>query len=179
MKFTKHLILFVLIFGASNMFGQLIVDDDLTPKGMAPEGTFAWEEGTTIPNLRFRNLRSETFNLHEKLDKLTIIEFWYIACESCVANKKYFKKFSNQYDINLISISVDEKASSVRKYLSDNNILWDNIHENNAFKSMFHKTLSTPSPLYLLVTPDKEIVKVFNNKSDIGRIGVYLQNYFK
>ncbi len=164
----------------SNMFAQLIVNDEFTSKGAAPEGAFLFEEGDIIPNLRFKNLKSEYFNLHEKLDKLAIIEFWYIGCKACVDNKKYLQKFSNQYNINVISISIDEKPSSVRKYLADNNIYWDNIQDNNAFKGFYQKTKGVSTPAYIIINEDKEILKVFNSSvSDIGRVGVFLQNYTK
>ncbi len=178
MELKKHILLFILVFTMGNIFAQLIINDDLTPKG--PEDTFEFEEGGIIPNLRFKNLKSQTFNLHEKLDKLTIIEFWYIGCKQCVANKKYLEKFSGQYKINLLSISIDEKASSVRRYLADNNIHWENINDNSAFKGFYQKTKGVATPTYLVVNADKEIIKVFDQGgSDIGKMGVFIQNYFK
>lgn len=181
MKIKQHISLIAIIIGLSisNLFGQLIINDEFTSKGMEPESTFTLEEGAIIPNLRFKNLKSQTFNLHEKMDKLTIIEFWYTGCEACINNKKYLKKFSNQYNINVISISVDEKASTVRKYLEANDIYWDNIHESDAFKGFYQKTLGVPSPIYIIATPEKEIAKVLNDKTSMGRMGVYLQSYFK
>jgi len=178
MDIKKHVLLLVLVFSISSAFAQLIVNDDLTPKGV--EGGLNFEEGSTIPNLRFKNLKAVTFNLHEKIDKLTIIEFWYIGCKQCVANKKYLEKFSGQYKINLLSISIDEKPSSVRRYLADNNIHWENINDNSAFTGFYQKTKGVGTPTYLVVNADKEIIKVFDQGgSDIGKMGVFIQNYFK
>jgi len=178
MELRKHFLLLGLVLMMSNMFAQLIVNDEFTSKGVAPEGSFVFTEGDIIPNLRFKNLKSEYFNLHEKLDKLSIIEFWYVGCKTCVSNKKYLQKFSNQYNINVISISVDDKPSTVRKYLADNNIYWDNIQDNTAFKGFYQKTKGVALPTYIIINSDKEILKVFDSSaSDVGRIGVFLQNY--
>ena len=176
MKNTKHILFLAILITSSSLFGQLIVDDEFTSKGMAPEGAFTFDEGATMPNLRFKNLKAETFNLHDKIDKLTLVEFWYTTCKQCVSNKQYIKKFSNQYNMNVISIAVDEKASSVRKYLADNDIYWDNIQDNTAFKGYFEKTKGVAKPTYLLVNSDKEIVKVLK-QGNIGKLGVFLQSY--
>jgi len=175
MKRTKQILLLALIITSSSLFAQLIVDDEFTSKGVAPEGGFSFDEGTIMPNLRFKNLKSETFNLHDKIDKLTVMEFWYTTCKQCVANKKYIQKFSNQYNINLISIAVDEKPSTVRRFLADNNIYWDNIQDSKAFKSYFHKTKGVAQPIYLVVNSDKEIIKVFD-QGNAGKLGLFLQN---
>lgn len=79
----------------------------------------------------------------------------------------------------MISISIDEKPSTVRKYLADNHIYWDNIQDSSGFKGYFDKTLGVAYPIYLVVNADKEIVKVFNKGNDIGRLGVFLQSYFQ
>ena len=164
------LVAFASILGTS--FAQLINDDEFTSKG-----AIVLDEGMTIPNFKFKNLKAQTFNLHDKIDKLTILEFWYTTCKTCVANKKYVTKFSNQYNINVISIAVDEKASTVRKYLADNNIHWENIQDSNSFKGFYQKTKGVASPIFVVVNADKEIIKVFKDGSSIGKIGVFLQNY--
>ena len=74
---------------------------------------------------------------------------------------------------------MDEKASSVRKFISDKHYLWDNIQDNQAFKGYYQITKGVPSPLYLIVNEDKEVVKLFRHPKDIGKIGVFLQNHFK
>jgi cytochrome oxidase Cu insertion factor (SCO1/SenC/PrrC family) len=176
MKFIQQILLLALVISSGTMYAQLIVNDEFTAKGVEPEGAFSFEEGTTIPNLRFKNLKSETFNLHDKLDKLTLIEFWYTTCKQCVSNKQYIKKFSNQYNLNVISIAVDEKPSTVRTYLAEHDIYWDNIQDSEAFKGYFQKTKGVAKPIYLLVNTDKEIMKVFE-QGNIGKLGVFLQKY--
>ena len=177
MKYTKQVLFFALMILSSSIFAQLIVDDEFTAKGMAPEGSFAFDEGSTIPNLRFKNLKSETFNLHDKIDRLTVVEFWYTTCKLCVENKKNFiSKYPDQFKINLISIAVDEKASTVRKYVSDNNNFWDNIQDNSAFKGYFQKTKGVARPIYILVNTDKEIVQVFD-QGNARKLGAFLQSY--
>jgi cytochrome oxidase Cu insertion factor (SCO1/SenC/PrrC family) len=168
----KEILILVLLFAMGSLSAQLINDDEFTSKG-----AIVLEEGMTVPNFKFKNLKAQTFNLHDKIDKLTILEFWYTTCKTCVANKKYVTKFSNQYSINIISIAVDEKASTVRKYLSDNNIHWENIQDSNSFKGFYQKTKGVASPTFVVVNADKEIIKVFKDGSSIGKIGVFLQNY--
>lgn len=172
MKFKKHLLFVVFALFAGNMLGQLINDSEFTSKG-----AIVLDEGATIPNFKFRNLKARTFNLYDKIDKLTIIEFWYTTCKTCVANKKYVSKFSNQYNINIISIAVDEKASTVRRYLAENDIHWENIHDNNSFKGFYQKSKVSASPTFLLINEDKEIIKVFKDGTSIGKLGVFLRDY--
>ena len=174
----RHLLLFLLVFAAGTLSAQLIINDEFTAKGGSAEGALNFEQGEIMPNLRFKNLKAQTFNLHDKLDKLTIIEFWYTTCKTCVNNKQYISKFANQYNINVVSIAIDEKPSTVRKYLADNNIHWDNVQDSSAFNGFYQKTKGVATPTYLIVNTDKEIVQVLSGASNIGKIGVFLQNHF-
>ena len=175
MKQIQYIFLLALLISSSSMFAQLISDDEFTSKG--PEGAISFEEGATMPNLRFKNLKNQTFNIHDKLDKLTVVEFWYTTCQLCIDNKeRYISKFLDQYNINLISIAIDDKASTVRKYVADHNNFWDNIQDNNAFKSYFQKTKGVARPIYLVVNADKEIIKVLD-QGNAGKLGAFLQSY--
>lgn len=148
-----------------------------------PKSDFGWKEGSTVPNLKLVDVNNEAFMLYDILDKMVIIDFWFIACKPCVNNKKYLKQFYKQYDINIMSISIDRRASTIKRYAEENHLNWINIHDNGNinYDSNFHAHigLGNSYPDYIVITPDKKILKIFSSGGDIGKLGVLLQEYFK
>ncbi|MEL6866658.1 MAG: TlpA disulfide reductase family protein [Bacteroidota bacterium] len=140
-----------------------------------------WTEGMTVPNIRFKDINNRNYELHDLLDKVTLIDFWFTSCKPCIKNKRYLQQFYRQYDINLVSVSVDQRASIIKKYVEANDIPWINVHDNSPFMERFKRQISGNNsyPDYLLITPDKKIFKYYSSGGDIAKLGITLQAYFE
>ena len=175
--------IFLLLCGTVSLSAQVSrSDSNIIWDTLAfPASDYGWEEGMTVPNLQMKDVHGNSFEFYSALDKVTVIDFWFIACKPCVANKRYLKSFYRQYDINLVSISVDQRASSVRSYAEENGLVWINIHDNNPMARRFKTRIGLDNsyPDYLVITPDKKVHRVFTSGSDIGILGVTLQELFR
>lgn len=146
-----------------------------------PKSVYGWELGQQVPNVSIQDVNGYSFDLYDLLDKPLLIDFWFIACKPCVANKKYLRRFYRQYDLNLMSISVDRRASTVKQYAEQNDMPWYNVHDDNGYANRFKVQIGSNQtyPLYLIIGPDKRIAGVFHSGSQIGQLGVLLQELFQ
>ncbi|MCB0644578.1 MAG: OmpA family protein, partial [Phaeodactylibacter sp.] len=147
-----------------------------------PERDFGFREGQTIPNLQMEDVYGTTFDLYDRKEELLLLDFWFIACKPCVQNKRYLRSFERQYDLHLVSISVDHRASTVKKYIDEHGIRWTNVQDDAPFDRRLKNRIGIdPSyPDYILIGPDQEVLRIFSSgSSDIGSLGVFLQGYFE
>jgi len=177
------LCLFSLYFGLTlraQEYPNIVYDSTFL---LGPE--YGWEEGDVIPNIKFVDVDGKWRNLYDLLNKVTIIDFWFIACKPCIANKSYLQRYYKQFGVNIVSISVDERASTVKRYAEANGMPWINVHDNGGYKTRFKRKISLSKefpdnsyPDYILITPDKRIAKYYSTGESIKALGVALQEYF-
>lgn len=146
-----------------------------------PKDEYGWQQGDVVPNLKLTDVKNKAFELYDLLEKPLIIDFWFIACKPCVQNKKYLKSFYKSYSINLLSISVDHRASTVSHYAQKNGLLWQNVQDNSPYQQRFKNQIGYGNsyPDYFLITPDKKVAHVFTSGSEINLLGLALSKYFK
>ena len=144
----------------------------------APE--YGWSEGMTVPNEAIRDVNNKEHQLYDLLDKPLVIDFRFLACKPCIANKKYLKRFYLQYPIEILSISVDQRASTVKNYVEDNEIYWRNVHDNSPYSDRFKLQIGSDQtyPLYLLIDKDGKILGTYEGGASIARLGVRLETLF-
>lgn len=142
-----------------------------------PKGEYGWSEGMIVPDVTLLDVNNQEMKLYDLLDKPVVIDFWFMTCKPCIANKKYLKRFYRQYPIEILSISVDKVASDVKRYAQENGMYWKNVHDNNAFKERFKLQIGSDHvyPFYLLIGKDKRVVGVYPGGNGISGLGVALQ----
>jgi len=143
--------------------------------------TEGFKEGQTVPNLSIKDVHKRRFNLHDELDKLTIIDLRKMDCKSCTQNNKYLQRFYKQYSINIISIYNDVRSVEVKNFAKKNGMNWTNVQDDAPPKEIFKKQLgyADGQPSYIVLSPDKKVLKVFYAEKSAGKLGVFLQQYFK
>lgn len=143
--------------------------------------TEGFQEGQTVPNLSIKDVHKRRFNLHDELDKVTIIDLRKIDCKTCTQNNKYLQRFYKQYSLNIISIYDDNQSIEVKKFAKKNAMIWTNVQDDAPPKETLKKKLGQASdqPIYIVLSPDKKVLKVFDDAKSAGKLGVFLQQYFK
>ncbi|MEO1624666.1 MAG: thioredoxin-like domain-containing protein, partial [Bacteroidota bacterium] len=135
----------------------------------------------TVTNLSFNDVFNKGFKLYEKLDKPVLIEIWSMNCQQCKRNKKYLKSFYTQYNIDIISICTDDYPNEIRKMAQQNNYPWSTIHDDSPKFNQgasFSEVNDLGAAKFILLTPDKQVYRVYNSEKAIGKVGVDLQQYF-
>lgn len=157
-----------------------------------PVPEYGWSEGMTVPNVVIRDVNNKEYRLYDLLDKPLVIDFWFIACKPCIANKKYLefqldiagRSVSGisylRYPIEILSISIDERASTVKRYAEDNGMHWLNVHDNSPYSDRFKLQIGSDQsyPLYLLIDEEGKVLGTYEGGASIARLGVRLQALF-
>ncbi len=140
-----------------------------------------FKEGQTVPNLSIKDVHKRRFNLYDELDKLTIIDLRKMDCKTCTQNNKYLQRFYKQYSLNIISIYNDSRSVEVKNFAKKNKMMWTNVQDDAPPKEIFKKKLgyADNQPSYIVLSPDKKVLKVFYAEKSAGKLGVFLQQYFK
>jgi len=149
--------------------------DEFTAKGAT-----GWSEGATVSNFLFNDINNKKFKLYDLLDKPLIIEFWELDNALAPKNKTYLKKFYEQYNVNILSICSEDYPNEIRKLAREQDILWSAIYDDyRRFNGKsFTDTHGLEGAGFVIITPDKKIRMIVENTANIGKVGVYLQQYF-
>jgi len=147
----------------------------------SPSTTEGFKEGQTVPNLSIKDVHKRRFNLHDELDKLTILDLRKMDCKTCTQNNRYLQRFHKQYSLNIISIYNDTRSVEVKNFAKKNGMIWTNVQDDAPPKEIFKKQLgfAEGQPSYIILSPEKKVLKVFYDKKSAGKLGVFLQQYFK
>ncbi len=146
----------------------------------SPSATEGFKEGQTVPNLSIKDVHKRRFNLYDELDKVTIIDLRKMDCQSCNQNNKYLQRFYQQYSLNIISIYDDNQSVEVKNFASKNGMMWTNVQDDAPPKEILKKQLgyAEGQPSYIVLSPDKKVLKVFYDEKSIGKLGAFLQQHF-
>lgn len=147
----------------------------------SPSVIEGFKEGQTVPNLSIKDVHKRRFNLHDELDKVTIIDLRKMDCKTCTQNNKYLQRFYKQYPLNIISIYNDNQSVKVKSFAKSKGMNWTNVQDDAPPKEIFKKQLGyvEGKPSYIVLSPDKKVLKVFNDEKSAGKLGAFLQQYFK
>ena len=174
--------LFCLLFGSalqaqSNNHKPNIAPSEYTEKGISQ----GWMEGQQIPDFAVNDVFNKKFKLYDLLDKPLIIEFFTLDNAQSQKNKKYLRAFYNQYNINILGICTDEYIFQIQDVNKDHQLPWSNVQDNS--KKFGGKTFAQNAGLenvsFLIILPGGVVHKVFPSETNIGKVGVELQKYFK
>ena len=151
------------------------LDSEFTEKG----GT-VWTEGAVVSNFIFNDINNKKFKLYDLLDKPLVIELWELDNTLAPKNKKYLKRFYDQYNINILSICSEDYPNEIRKLTKAQDIKWSAIYDD--YRRFNGKSFTDTHGLrgagFVIITPDRKIRMIVPNTANIGKVGVYLQKYF-
>lgn len=170
--------LLVILFFASNLFSQE-KRNIIWFTAKSPSEATGFNEGQTVPNLSIKDVNKKRFKLHDQLNKLTVIDFRNMKCQTCAKNTNYLKRFYKQYAINIISIYDDARSVEVKSYAAKNGMNWTNVQDDAPPRDLLKKQLNlNESPDYIVLSPDKKVLKVFKDGNTVGKLGAFLQQHF-
>ena len=176
LNYPKFILTFLCFLIPQFQQAQHIQWDTLT----FPKTQFGFSQGQTVPNLQFEDVFGTSFMLYDRMESLVLLDFWFIACKPCIRNKRYLASFDRQYPIEIISISVDDRASTVKKYINEKGIRWTNVQDDHPTNFNLKSQIGHDNtyPDYILIGPDKKVIQFYDSGEDIGKLAVYLQEYF-
>ena len=95
------------------------------------------EIGTIAPEFSAPNPEGKIVSLKESKGKVTIIDFWASWCKPCRQENPnmvaLYKEFHTK-GLNIVSISLDEKADEWKKAIASDKLMWTNISNLKEFQ---------------------------------------------
>ncbi len=172
---------------SNSIWAQGNLKPNITPVEAAPadtefteKGVDVWTEGSVVSNFIFNDINNKKFKLYDLLDKPLVIELWELDNTLAPKNKKYLKKFYSQYNINILSICSEDYPNEIRKLSKAQDLKWSAIYDD--YRRFNGKTFTETHGLkgagFVVITPDRKIRMIVDNTANIGKVGVYLQQYF-
>jgi len=136
---------------------------DATIKTTLPDGTVEFrlqkigQEGTTAPPFEIKTLDGKKISSDELKGKVVVLNFWFIACAACAAQKNLLNDFKRKFDgTDTVFIAATADASGeVKKYLAKNP--FDYVQTADA-KPLIDAFISNPYPRNIVISRDGRIV---------------------
>lgn len=119
---------------------------------------------STIPNHKFTDINDIEIEFYNKLDKVTLVDFWSTNCVECRENRedleKIYKKY-NKVGFNIIRINTDTKNELLKNIVGKKQSKWIDVgllkSENTIIDSIYN-IKKTPSS-FLIDSTGKIIAK--------------------
>lgn len=134
-------------------------EKDIAQKNNTEQAFVSRLEGKLFPVLRAVNRQNETLEVPVK-GKITVINFWFVACKPCVDEMPQLNKLAKKYaekDVVFIAPALDS-SENIQSFLKNhafdyqilpNTILWSHTLGLNTY------------PTHILVNPNGIVEKVF------------------
>lgn len=181
---TKQLFrLFLFLLPCSSLSAQWIEQPTIqTDTASARKASYGWEEGQQAPDVLLTDINGKAIRLYDLLERPTVINFWYINCAPCRDNSDYLRRFQKQYGLNVLTVSTQDQPSQMREFAEREDLHWVFVHDNSSRfgKPSFKERtgLSGKYPDYLLIGPDRRILRVVTSGKQMPRLGKALQQHF-
>lgn len=129
------------------------------------------DDKTPFPSFKVKKLNGEVVDLidYAQNGKITIVSFWATWCKPCVNELNtiadYYEEWQDEYDLELIAISVDDQSTKARIKGVVNSNSWDYeiLHDVNGES---YRTFNFQNvPYTALVDTDGNIVYKHNKYS--------------
>jgi thiol-disulfide isomerase/thioredoxin len=120
------------------------------------------------PNIIFRSLEGDSYNLYDFKGKVVLLNFWATWCAPCIAEFPELLNLAKneQNNVILIAVSVDEKIENIKPFLKRYNLntkLDNVIIAHDAGKIISHDMFQTSTyPETFILAPDLTIAKKVN-----------------
>lgn len=115
-----------------------------------PVGIF---KGYTAPDFTLYNLEGMEVRLWDLKGKQVIVNFWQMGCPPCLAEKKVFQAFVDEYgheEVVILSVNTRDPRPQVEAYMEENDytfpVLFD-TREN--FAAVAYRVRATPTSVFI------------------------------
>ena len=102
-------------------------------------GTRAYDLGKPL-DIRFRALDGREVDLAKLTGKVVLVEFWATDCGPCVSQvpalKAAYQKFQKR-GLEVVAISLDDKASALRRFIKDKDLPWPQHFDGKGWENKF------------------------------------------
>lgn len=103
------------------------------------KGTKPYQIGKPL-DIKFTSLDGREVDLNKLKGKVVLVEFWSTSCGPCIAEmpsvKEAYKKFRDR-GFEIIGISLDDKESVVRSFISDKHLPWPQHFDGKGWENKF------------------------------------------
>lgn len=117
---------------------------------------------TIIPNHKFIDVNNNEIVFYEKLEKLTLIEFWSANCIECREKIEHLDKIYNKYNkegFNIIRINTDANTELLTKLIGKNQSKHINVGLKNSHNSVLDSIYNIKSvPSSFLIDSSGKII---------------------
>jgi len=118
------------------------------------------EKGSYAPDFELVDLEGNKVMLSDYYkDKYVYIDFWATWCKPCVREMKLTTKLHKNYgkDVVIVSISIDKRFRSMKKFANKNKYKWTFLHwnGNDELKEVYKLNAI---PLYYLIAPGGKVI---------------------
>ena len=122
--------------------------------------------GDYIPNLKVLRLNGDSISLSSLKGQISILEFGYIGCGSCVLASNELKKsytlFKDNANVKFYYLNTIDKIGRVREFVKKENIPFETLIGNEEVENSFG---FNRYPRIVIVNHNLKIVKIFSGYS--------------
>jgi tetratricopeptide (TPR) repeat protein len=124
----------------------------------------------SLPAFKIQTLDGEVVSSQGLLGQVVLVDFWATWCQPCIASLPTlgrFHAYTHDRPLRLVSVSVDESADVLRRFVAEKEMDWTVIHDGS--KAFAHHFGVSSYPTYLLVDADGFIVdRISGYSSEAG-----------
>lgn len=125
-----------------------------------------------VPPFSVRTLAGQTVSDESLRGKVVVLDFWGTWCAPCVAAIPHLRRLVKRHQDDpfvLLSISNDQKQSTLERFLRKNNLPWPQVHDQNLYLTQGLFKIRR-NPTYWVVNADGEVIHRASGWSEqIGR----------
>lgn len=95
------------------------------------------KSGMTAPDFTAQTIYGDPIKLSEIDSKIILLEFWATWCGPCIPEIPHLKKLNSNYsnqELQIISVSLDNKPEKLRKFIKERKMNWPQIQEKEMWK---------------------------------------------
>nr|MBP7653759.1 TlpA family protein disulfide reductase [Candidatus Dependentiae bacterium] len=92
----------------------------------------------SLKNLKFKTLNENQFDINNLKGKYVLVDFWATWCPPCVEEIPNLASLYQKYKssgFEIIGISLDTNQDVLKKFISKNNIKWENYFDGKAWEN--------------------------------------------
>ena len=127
-----------------------------------PSTQYGWKEGMEVPNLYLLDIHLNPLELDDLLsEKPVLLDFWFTACPPCRENNPLLKKIHRKGKVHILSISIDEKLTTLKAFIKKEQLSWQHIQDNHPYPNRFKNRIGLGNyyPDYLLIGRDGTLIQ--------------------